>query len=75
MFVLTFWSCRKTASSKPGKQTIAIHILLNIARRKVNQTVKIGQLIENNMINICLENYTQNMVEKPFPDPFLKNEN
>ena len=29
----------------PGKQTIAIHILPNISRRKGNQTMKFGQLI------------------------------
>ena len=32
--------------SKPGKQTIAIHILLNISRNNCNQKIKFGQLIE-----------------------------
>ena len=32
-------------TSEPGKQTIAIHILLNISRGKDNQAVKFGQLI------------------------------
>ena len=42
-------------TSQPGKQTIAIHILTNIARNKGNQTMKFGQLIEYNIRNIFLE--------------------
>ena len=34
--------------------------------------MKTGQLLEYNLINIFLENHTQNVVEEPFPDPFLK---
>ena len=41
--------------SQPGKQKIAIHILLNISRSKRNQTMKFGELIEYNMKNIFLE--------------------
>ena len=33
------------------KQTIAMHILLNISRNKGNETMKFGQLIQHNMIN------------------------
>ena len=33
-------------TSQPRKQTIAIHILGNISRSKVNQIIKLGQLIE-----------------------------
>ena len=47
VFVLTFWSCRenglirrrlisKFMTSKPGHQTITIHILPNIARRQTD---------------------------------------
>ena len=32
--------------SKPGTETIAIHILSNISRSTGNQTMKFGQLIE-----------------------------
>ena len=39
-------------TSQPGKQTITIHILLNMPRNKDNQTIKFGQLIEYNMKNI-----------------------
>ena len=39
-------------TSQPGKQTITIHILLNMSRNKGNQTMKFGQLIGYNMKNI-----------------------
>ena len=42
----------KFMTSQPGKQTIALHTLPNISRRKYNQTMKYGQLIEYNMRNI-----------------------
>ena len=61
---------------QPAKQTILIHILPNISRSKGNQTMKFGQLVECNMRNIFPEKkHTQNVVEKLFPDPFLKNKN
>ena len=62
-------------ASKPGKQTMAIHILSNISRSKSNQTMKFGELLEHNMRNIFLINHTQNMLEKLFSDPFLKSQN
>ena len=34
--------------------------------------MKFGELIEYNMRDISLENHTQSLVEKQFPDPFLK---
>ena len=37
--------------------------------------MKLGQLIDHNMRDILLKNHTQNVVEKLFPDPFLKNQN
>ena len=46
--------------SSTGKQTIAINMYPNISRSKDNQTMK---------------NHTQNVVEKQFPDSFLKNQN
>ena len=61
--------------SKPGKQTFAIHILPKISRSKDNLIMKFGQLIEHNMSNIFLKDHTQNVVEKLFPDSFLKNLN
>ena len=41
--------------SQPGKQTIPIDILSGNSRRKSNQTIKFGHLIENNMRNFFLE--------------------
>ena len=58
-----------------GKQTFAIHILPNTLRSKCNQTMKLGQLIEYNIETFFLKNHTQNVVEKPIPDSFLKNRN
>ena len=61
-------------TSQPDQQTVVIHILSIISTSKSNETVKPGQLIEGNMKNIFfLKNHTQNVVEKPVPDPFLKN--
>ena len=71
-FVLTFWSCRKNGlirkisliskflTSQPGKQAIAIHILINISRSKDNDAMKFGQLVKYNMKNIFFEkSYTK----------------
>ena len=49
-----------------------IHILTNTSRNKGNQAMKFGQLIEHNMRNIFLKNYTQNVAEILFADHFLK---
>ena len=38
-----------------GLQTIAIHILPNISESTGNQTMKFGQLIEYNKVNIFLQ--------------------
>ena len=62
-------------TSKSCYQTIAIHILPNISRSKGNQAMKFGQLIEYNMRKIFVENHTQNVLEKLFQDPYLKNQN
>ena len=45
----------KFMASKPGKHPIAMHVLTNISRRKYDQTMKFGHLIEYNMRNIFLE--------------------
>ena len=45
----------KLLLSQPGRQTIAMQILLNISRSKENQTMKFGQLIEYNLTIIFLE--------------------
>ena len=42
-------------TSQIGLQTIAIHILPNISKRKGNQTMKFGKLIDYNKRNIFLQ--------------------
>ena len=59
-------------TSQPGLLAILMYILPNILRNKDNQKMQFGQLIECNMRYIFLENHIKNMVEKLFPDPFLK---
>ena len=62
-------------TSQPGKQTNPIHLLPNISRSKSNQPMEFGLLIEYNMRNFFLKNHTQNVVERLFPESFLKNQN
>ena len=52
-------------TSQPGKQIIAVHILPKILRSK-------GQL---NLISRQVKNRPKNMMEKLFPNSFLKNQN
>ena len=59
----------KFMTSHSGKQILVIHILPNISICKGNQAIKFGQLIKYNMKNIFL------VVEKLFPEPFLKYQN
>ena len=59
-------------TSQFGKQTITINILPNISRSKDNHVMKFGQLIEYNMRNTFMRNYSQKTVMKLFPDTFLK---
>ena len=58
-------------TSQPEKQTITIHILTNISRSKDNQAMKFGQLYTKCVFGY----YTQNVVDKIFPEPFIKNQN
>ena len=47
-------------TSKHGQQTMVIHILPNIWRRKADQTMAFGQLIDYKMRSIFLEkSYTK----------------
>ena len=43
-------------TSQPVSETTAIHILPNTSQSKDNQTMKFGQIIEYNKINIFLKN-------------------
>ena len=57
---------------QPGQQTIAIHILVNISRRKGNQTMKFGQLIQYKMRTIFLEKSFSRFAGETIPRPFSK---
>ena len=59
----------KFMASQPGQQIITIYILSDISRRKGNQTMKFGQLIEYSMINIFLEKSYTKCVGKTSPRP------
>ena len=56
--------------SKPGKQTVVIHILSNISGSKENQTMKLGQLIKYNMGDIFLEKSYAKCGGESSPRPF-----
>ena len=50
----------KSMTSQTGEQINKVHMLSNISRRKGNQTMKFGQLIDYCMRNIFLEkSYTK----------------
>ena len=54
-----------------GKQTITIHLLLNISRRKGNQTKKLGQLIEITRETLLFKNHTENEIGRLVTDVFF----
>ena len=58
--------------SQPGKQTIAPHILPNIARSKGNETIKFRQLIECNIRNIFLEKSYATFGGETSPRPLIE---
>ena len=62
----------KFMTSKPGKQTITIHILPNISRSKGNQTTKFGHLY--NVLMFFLKTLTENGARRLVPDLFLLHE-
>ena len=45
----------KLMTSQPGLEIIAIHILPNISQSKGKKTMKFGQFIKYNKINIFLQ--------------------
>ena len=62
-------------TSQPGKQLIAIHILPIISRSKGNETMKFGQLVEYNMVNIFPEKPYAKCGGKTISRPFFKKSN
>ena len=65
----------KCMTSRPGKQTITIHILPNISRSKGNKTMKFGQLIKHNMTNIFLGKSSTKCSRETIPRLFFKSQN
>ena len=80
---MTVWSCRinslirkirlisKFMTSRPGQQTIAIHILPNISGSRKNQAMKLGKVIDYNKINIFLQKCCGNETGRLVPELFL----
>ena len=62
-------------TSKTGKETITIHMLLDISRNKGTQTMKVGQLIEYNIGNNFLEKSGTKCGGKASAKPFSKIQN
>ena len=52
-----------------------MHILPNNSRRKSNQTIKLGQLIECNLKKFLLKSSFTKRVKETMPDLFLKIQN
>ena len=59
-------------AAQPGQQTIAIQILPNISRSKVNQIMKFGRFVECNIRNIFMEKSYSKCVKKTIPRPLSK---
>ena len=58
-------------TSQPGLQTIAKHILPNIAQSNSNPTIKFGQLIEYNKSNIFVQKLSGKWGRKNSSRPLL----
>ena len=58
-------------TSQTGTQTITVHILQDISRSNGNQTMKFGQLIENNMRIFFFKSHAENKAMRLVPDLFL----
>ena len=59
-------------TSQPGKNLIAMHILLDISRSKGKLSIKFGRLIEYNIRNIFLEYLYTKCCERPIRILFSK---
>ena len=77
-----FLPCGKNGSiikirliSKPGEETITIHILPNISRTKGIQAMRFGQLIEYRMRKIFVEKSYTKCAGENIPRPLSKNQN
>ena len=57
--------------SQIGPQTVTINILVDISKRRENQTMKFGQLMEYNVINISLKKSWEKKAGRLVPNLFL----
>ena len=62
-------------TSKPGKQTVAIHILPSVSKSEGHQTMKLGELIEHDMRNISIEKSCTKFAGEAIPRQFSKKSN
>ena len=80
IFCLDFSVMSKNCLIRKVSLTSKFTHIAQYLKTKGNQTMKFGQLEYNMKWNIAwvalfLKNQSQNVVEKLFPDPFLKNQN
>ena len=61
-------------TSQPGNLTISIQILRSISKHKGNLTMKFSSWWNITWETFFLKNNAQNILEKLFPRPFLKNQ-
>ena len=58
--------------SRARQQITIFLILLDISRRKENQTMKFDQLIENNLRNFFFKTHAENEVRSLLPEPLIR---
>ena len=85
LFHLDFWLCilvmqkngltlliSKFLTLQPGKQTVTMHVMLNMSKSKGNQRIKFGEVIECNMRNVFLKKSYTKYGEGTIHRSFLK---
>ena len=65
MFVMTFWSCRKSTR---------LHIFPKFSKSKGKQAMRFGQLIEYNMRNIFFDRSYRKCARETIPRSLSKNQ-
>ena len=58
-------------TSQTGQKLLAIHILPNISRNNINQTMKFRRLLQNSVINICLKKLCRKLDRETTSKSFL----
>ena len=57
--------------SQIGPQTVTINILVDVSKRRKNQTMKFGQLMEYNVRNISLKKLWEKKAGRLVPNLFV----